>query len=263
MKRRGRPLLVLPWVLATLSLSLPPAAGGEAPATPGQPSQSAEAAGGDLPQRPLDVLFYGSSFTSYNDMPAMFRRLAAAADPAIEIDDHLVARPGYSLDLHWRAEQEQQHLQSATWDVVILQEQAQAPLRKRERMATYAGRFTRAVDALGGRTVLLMAWAPRRRQGMTAPLAEATEQVGREVGALVAPVGRAWHRALQERPNLGLHSADGVHPAPLGSYLTACVLLTTALDGFDPRGLPALDLDIAAADLQWLQEVAWSTVHGQ
>lgn len=222
----------------------------------------------DLPSEPaltattqaIDVLFYGSSFTSYNNMPAMFRQLAAVADPAIEVHDQLVARPGYSLDLHWRDELVQHHLQEKAWDVVILQEQAQAPLRKKERMATHAGNFAQVVEGIGGRTLLLMAWAPRRRQAMTEALAKATEDVGQQVGADVSPVGRAWYAALLENPNLGLHSADGVHPAPLGSYFTACVLLTSSIEGFDPRGLPPLDLDIAEEDLELVQRVAWETV---
>lgn len=246
-------LLVLAWALLC-PLGIAGARSATAPGAGDTAPETATAA--------VEILFYGSSFTSYNDMPAMLRRLAAAADPPIEVADTLVARPGYSLNIHWRDEQVQQHLQRRPWDVVILQEQAQAPLRHRDRMATYAGHFTRAVEAFGGRTVLLMAWAPRRRQAMTEPLAAATEAVGRQVGAEVAPVGRAWFQALAEHPALGLHSADGKHPAPLGSYFTACVLLTHLFEDFDARGLPPLDLEVSADDLATVQRIAWESRHG-
>ncbi len=48
---------------------------------------------------------------------------------------------------------------------------------------------------------------------------------GNALGALVVPVGLAFERAYQARPEIALHEAfDGTHPNMLGTYLAACVV---------------------------------------
>jgi hypothetical protein len=77
------------------------------------------------------------------------------------------------------------------------------------------------------------------------------------VGALVAPVGRAWERASRD-PELKLHTADGSHPNERGTYLAACVLYAT-LTNRSPVGLGSGDLAITVEERARLQHVAWDT----
>lgn len=213
---------------------------------------------------PLRIIFFGSSFTYYHDMPGTLQRLASATDPPFEVFEKIVAPPGYSLNLHWRDEQQREHL-AEPWDVMILQEQAQAPLRQRERMREHAKLLVDKARATTGdetrpRVILFEVWAPKRRPQMIEILSNAYRDVAHTVGGEVAPVGRAWRRALEQRPSLQLHSADGAHPGPLGSYLTACVFYTM-ITGEDPRGLPSFDLQAPADDIAFVQQVAWEMVN--
>lgn len=217
---------------------------------------------GDEDPEGLRLFFVGNSYTFYNDLPGMVAGLAAAADPPISLDIASETQPGYSLDIHWRNQQERDFLGDRAWDVVVLQEQSQAPLRKKDRMLEFARHFAETVAARGGRVVLYMTWAPERRQAVIESLASAYEEVGAAIGADVAPVGRAWQRVRAERPDIVLYRPDGSHPDVAGTYLAACVLLAE-ITRLDPRGLPGPEgASLAAEDLAYLQTVAWESTGG-
>jgi hypothetical protein len=59
-------------------------------------------------------------------------------------------------------------------------------------------------------------------------LDSAYTSLARELGALLAPVGPAWQRALVDSPQLRLYQKDDSHPAPLGTYLAACVSIRSS-----------------------------------
>jgi len=88
----------------------------------------------------------------------------------------------------------------------------------------------------------------------------AKRAIGHPLGARVAPVGLAWKRALEIRPDFPLHSPDKVHPSFHGTYLTACVLVAVywgeVLRGVSNGGMKA----IAADQKGFLQSVAWESV---
>ena len=84
---------------------------------------------------------------------------------------------------------------------------------------------------------------------------------GREVGALVIPVGLAFEEAYRQRPGIRLHQDyDGSHPELIGTYLAACVVYAS-LYGKSPVGNSydyngRIDKETAA----FLQKVADDTV---
>lgn len=60
-------------------------------------------------------------------------------------------------------------------------------------------------------------------------------------------------------PDLPLHDVDGSHPAPLGTYLAACVIYLTLLP--EAKACPALgDADRNDARTVALREIALATV---
>jgi hypothetical protein len=62
-------------------------------------------------------------------------------------------------------------------------------------------------------------------------ICEGTTYLADEQNVTVAPVGWAWYLAIQQDPSLRyqLFSSDLFHPAPMGSYLAACVIYATLL----------------------------------
>jgi hypothetical protein len=143
---------------------------------------------------------------------------------------------------------------------------------------TQWNRFVAASDTLGSIAraqgavpLLLMTWAYAGQPEMTAQLAEAYTQRGKELGVRVIPVGLAF-AAASETLDADLYSPDLLrfengapvyekivkHPSMAGTYLAACTVFAT-LTGRNPEGLVyagGLDPEVALA----LQGVAFRTV---
>jgi hypothetical protein len=92
---------------------------------------------------------------------------------------------------------------------------------------------------------------------MTKPLAEAYTSIANELDALVVPVGLAFERSLQNRPEFALLISDDRHPTLAGTYLIACTFYA-ALTGKTPVGLKT-DSGLGE-QARYLQTVAWDTV---
>src|SRR5206468_12708287 len=140
----------------------------------------------------LKVLFIGNSFTARNDLPGLIARLAAARGKSLE--HRLISAGGASLRTHWNGGEALKAIQSGQYDHVVLQEQSTLPVKNARRMHENVRLFDEAVRASGARTVLYVTWArlsaPQSQQLIT----DAYADVGRELGATVAPVGPAWQR---------------------------------------------------------------------
>ena len=219
-----------------------------------------------MPQKkadgPMRVLFIGNSYTYCNDLPGVLIRLAAAADPPLAVEAEHVTKGGWSLQQHWADGIAIEEIRRGGWDVVVLQDKSTGPVDwpGPVSMKAHARKFHAEIEKIGARTVFYMTWARQHKPEMIEPLAACYGEIAEELGAVAAPVGRAWQRALAQRPGLVLHVADRSHPNQLGSYLAACVFYAT-LTGRDPRGLPNGGLAaVSDEDAAFLQQVAWETV---
>ncbi len=105
----------------------------------------------------------------------------------------------------------------------------------------------------------------------------AYRRIAADAGATIAPVAQAWAAAAEADPGLGLHDVDGIHATPVGSYLTACVLLAV-ITGRSPRGsaplllrrpygsapaAPAALDSLEPARAEALQAAAWDAVQAR
>ena len=208
------------------------------------------------------ILFIGNSFTQRNDLPGMLAALAASAKPARRVETGRVIANGMALKTHWTRGEARELIRKKKWDFVVLQEQSTRPLKNPGLMHEYVRLFNGDIAAAGARTALYMTWARRDGFDRQDELADAYTGIGRELGAVVVPVGMAWKRALAGDPSLVLHDRDGSHPSPAGSYLAACVFYA-ALFSESPIGLttdvPGMNGEDAAL-LRRLQDVARGTV---
>jgi hypothetical protein len=106
-------------------------------------------------------------------------------------------------------------------------------------------RLVTAIRAHGAEPVLYLTWA--RRDGladngfadfgtMQTTITDGYLRIANELDLRVAPVGEAWRLVRGEVPDAPLFAGDGSHPAPAGTYLTACVLYATLFHA-SPEGL--------------------------
>ena len=183
--------------------------------------------------RRMRVLFIGNSLTYYapgdggavlHDLPGALERAA----PGWRCGR--VARHGASLEEHRHDARVAQELRPGRWDYVVLQENTERALSHEAATRGDALWFDARIKAAGARTALFSTWAPRDRPEVAARLSGLCGRLAAELGALLVPVGDAWRRAAAARPGLALYLEDGFHPAPLGSYLSACVF-TRSLSG--------------------------------
>jgi hypothetical protein len=205
------------------------------------------------------VLFIGNSFTNRNDLPETFSRIARSAAPPRLFETQRIIANGMSLKTHWNRGLAPAAIKREPWDFVVLQEQSTLPLKGRAKMHESITLFDEEIRRQGARTVLYMTWARRGAFDRQDELSDAYESIGRQLGSLVVPVGRAWQLALKHDPSLVLHDKDGSHPNAIGSYLAACVF-AAVLGDLNPEGLasdvPGIE-KLASQGIRQLQNAAW------
>ena len=178
----------------------------------------------------MRALFIGNSFTARNNVPGLIASLAAARGKTFE--HTLISAGGASLRRHWNDEKARAEIESARYDWVVLQEQSTLPWKNRERFFDNVRLFAPVV---GPRLTLYQTWPRLHSLETSESLLTAYEEIGRDVGGLVVPVGRAW---LRYQPLDELYDADGSHPSPAGSFLAAACFCH-ALTGHLPDSVPS------------------------
>jgi hypothetical protein len=200
------------------------------------------------------VLFIGNSFTARNDLPGLIAELAAARGKRMA--SRLISAGGASLRTHWNAGEAGEAIRDGNYDVVVLQEQSTLPVKNATRMHENVRLFDEAIKAAGAKCVLYMTWARRHAPESQKAITDAYTTIGRELGATVAPVGRAWQQFLAKYDVPNLYDKDQSHPSSAGSYLAACVFLAV-LFRESPVGIAAGIHGLNEKDSVLLQKVAW------
>jgi len=227
-------------------------------------SQDAEPGSADSavqPKGPIRVFFIGNSHTGCNKLIEVIQRLARKSETGIDMitAGHIVG--GCTLERHWNEGRALAKMMKGRWDVVVLQENGQGPLAYPDNMRKYARLFDDKIKKAGARTVFFMTAAYQDRPETTKTIAKAYLEMGEELGAEVAPIGLAFEKSLQKRPDLALHNLpDTVHANRRGTYLTASVFWVTLtgrkLHGLSHGGLAGLTDE----ETVFLREIAWKTV---
>lgn len=186
---------------------------------------------------PKRVLFVGNSYLYYNDsLHNHLLRIAA------EIGPHRPGEYQYKSATISGARLSHHDIDSLLapgrlgidepFDLVILQGGSREVLTEEARADFHAQatELSGKIRAAGAEVALYMIHAyvePHELQdpGMFGKIHATYLATGNALNALVIPVGLAFQRAYQERPEIALHKAfDGTHPNMLGTYLAACVL---------------------------------------
>lgn len=187
---------------------------------------------------PKRVLFVGNSYTYFWNLPQQVNAMAAAKN--VPLKAYQSTAGGANLGQHWRGEKDltsREIIQEKEFDAIIIQDHSMRSIEAPDSLMIFGKRMAALITSRGAQPYLYMTWSRIWDPYMQDPIQEAYEALGEETGAIVVPVGLAWEKARQLRPELPLYDADGSHPSPLGTYLTACVFFST-LSGESPIGLP-------------------------
>jgi hypothetical protein len=223
------------------------------------------------------VLFIGNSYTGVNNLPQIFRNIAASAGRA-PAEVKAATPGGLTLYQHLNSPETLQLIDEGGWDFVIIQAQSQeaAASEQLQDIRYYflkgaAGLYERVkTNSPRARVVLYQTWA-RHADYWNDPKAD--RSIGNTPGEmqarirkwnqnaaaqksdfLIAPVGDAWELNYQNPQAVRLHQADNTHPAFNGSYLAALVIYSTI---YHP---PNLDVSyhgtLTRAETLYLQGIA-------
>jgi len=196
---------------------------------------------------PLKILFIGSSYFNYNNLPILFNNLAGADDKKADITNRSVN--GLYLADHAESYYTEAIINKKKWDYVILQgvctnaaypdtHQDIFPPYKRhplkESVETLKNKILANCDST--KIMYCMPWAFEDGttwvQGQNDTYEDMQKKIytniiglARELDLLIAPAGWAWYQILKDQcPVHYLHLPDWNHPSLRGSYLTACVI---------------------------------------
>jgi hypothetical protein len=219
-------------------------------------------------RRAVRVLLIGNSYTQANLMPHLLGRLSESVRGARPLQVEAVVKGGYTLRQHLELGEAATRIRRGHYDQVVLQGHSLSALNDPFELDQSARLFHRMIERTGARTVLYATW-PREPEAafyreqlevrsfsdMASRVAHTYARLGGRLKARVAPVGRAFARALTAAPSLVLYRPDGSHPTETGSFLAACVLYGT-LTGEDPRGSNYRPENISERDATLAKRIA-------
>lgn len=172
------------------------------------------------------ILFVGNSLIfSGGGVNMAFGGLARAAGHTLTQDHQTVG--GYSLSQHLERAQTMAAIRSGQWDVVVLQDYSNGPVKHRQSFLESGETLAREIRAHGAEPALYMTWTYREDHDtmiaghpMTQALAGAYAALGARIDAPVVPAGLVWQDALDEGMDF---YTDLRHQSDAGTYLVACV----------------------------------------
>ena len=230
----------------------------------------------------VKILFIGSSYFNYNNLPGLFKSLANANNKKVFIDYSIVN--GTYLDYHASNPSTLNRINKQDWDYVVLQgvcTNVAFPETHHQIFPPYQSHpVVPAIESLMTSiqnnyqhtiTLFAMPWAFEdgttwlqgyndTYEDMQLMIYNNTLEFSNDLGFSIAPVGWAWYEVLEDKnyPLHYLHLSDWNHPSLKGSYLMACVIYscifkesTTAIEYY---------ANIPEQEATYFQEVSSSTV---
>ena len=189
----------------------------------------------------MRVLFIGNSYTYFNGLPDVFKRICLENGIQAEVD--AVTAGGYTL-AHFVSENNPYGIQvrekcaSAAYDYAVLQEQSTRPAVSPQTFYKYLRLLLPTVRSSGALPVLYETWGRAdgsdvllkhhwTHEQMQKKLRAAYEKAGAEHGIPVAHAGDRFSEAY--RAGVGVFDPDGSHPSPAGTEIAAREIFQTIL----------------------------------
>ena len=196
---------------------------------------------------PEKVLFVGNSYTYFWNLPQNVGLMAAASE--IKMKTSQSTAGGSHWGHHWRGERNLTTLDllnNGDYDAVVIQNHSRSALDMPDSLMFFGKKLADLIKMKGAKIYLYQTWAREWDPYMQAIITEKYLDLAKIINAQVVPVGQAWERARELRPEMVLYDEDGSHPSSLGTYLTACVfygILTQKSPVGLPHRLSTLDKD--------------------
>ena len=184
---------------------------------------------------PMRILFIGNSLTYYNEMPGMVQQMADSEGKEVEVDQLVIG--GLSLRVIVSLDATLEKIKEKKWDFIVLQSDDITAFTDMYHIEIdMLNRVKRQIFQNDSSTQIIyeMIWGlenGRMVQGegyysyldYICMIYDGTLYIAQQTDLIISPVGWAWKRARELRPDIRLFTHDEAHPSLRGSYLTACV----------------------------------------
>jgi len=184
------------------------------------------------------VLFVGNSYTYFWNLPHVVQGFAQESD--LNIMTQQSTAGGANLGQHWRGAKglkTRSIVEQGDFDIIILQDHSMRSINAPDSLQYYGKLLGDLAKSKGAQPYVYMTWSREWDPYMIEPIQAEYTRLAERINARIVPVGLAWQRALELRPDLPLYDNDGSHQSSLGTYLTACVFYGV-ITGRTPVGLP-------------------------
>lgn len=179
----------------------------------------------------LNILFVGNSYTYFENLPQIISIISESAKVKLVTKKSTIG--GAKLSQHWRSEgglKTREMIKNGDFDIVVLQEQSMGTIVEPDSVLKYTKLFCDYIKKHGAKPYLYLTWAREKVPQYQEIINKVLLQAATENNAKIIPVGKAWALAKQLRPDIELYALDGSHPTNIGTFLTACVFVSTILD---------------------------------
>ena len=184
------------------------------------------------------ILFAGNSYTYFWNLPQHVSAMAESQQ--VDLTAQQSTSGGASLGHHWRGERGLKTIEKinkGNFDIVVLQDHSRRSIDHPDSLLLFGKKFGDLIKKSGAQPYVYMTWAREWDPFMQKTITEKYIALAEKINARIVPVGPAWQRARELRPNLNLYDKDGSHPNSTGTYLAACVFYGV-ITNQSPVGLP-------------------------
>jgi hypothetical protein len=200
----------------------------------------------------LNVLWIGNSLTFFNKLPDLVTETVNKTPDSVRIRS-VQSTPGgkdWSFHLGKPVDDKFKGTASPTlpylaetdrFDWIVIQNLSSSALSEKYRFQEFGDELVEKVRAAGAEPVVYCTMSRRAgdknyHDGDREKIIAAYEELAKRHQAVIAPVGQTWKIAQEKRTDLDLFVKDGLHPNPIGGYLTACVFYAV-FTGKSPVGI--------------------------
>jgi len=206
---------------------------------------------------PTRILFFGNSYTAFNEMPAIADSMASHCNPPIAMHSEMSIIYGGELSRHLLPENFRK-IRIGGWTYVVLQGY-EDPAYNPPEFYRAVRILNDSIRAAGAQTVLYETWIRNDlRSRYTTVLENSYDYISKELKIPCAPVVYAFEAMLASHPEIPMFDPDMQHPSPAASYLAAAVFIGTIFRQ-DPT-TSTFTNGLSAAPAKILRQAAWSAV---
>ncbi|NDB35321.1 MAG: hypothetical protein EB023_08240 [Flavobacteriia bacterium] len=183
----------------------------------------------------MRILFVGNSYTHYNNMPQIVQKMADSKGSKVEV--HMSAESNHTFKMHSKREALFKTIRKHKWDYVVLQGFSRELAFGNDYIDTaVVPYFSLILDSIYKNNPCTNVWLYQTwgylngysdgkqslsYQEMSDAIHRGYLYLGEKYNLPIVPVGKVWETVKENFMNYPIYSADGQHPALLGSYLVA------------------------------------------